>query len=376
MDRRIYRTHLGDQMVQIEMNQLTGNTIMLKLADVAVLITGTINHDTQQLITINHSFKQPVLINLLLEAFLQTMTTQKFTPVVFDINVWGNANNINLVTLISMGLSLLCWQMHLPLAQPLIALNVQAVNLRWRIGQNTANHLLIVSNYLGIVLAEGKFAALSRTEVIVGFKYAYEQLLPLIKFIAQIGKEQQILPLTGKQTNNYYHEYQFIKRQLLLTDKPHVLPVTSAMWLYGDTQVIAGVDADVHHLLIPQHINLDDWTNFIVNALAALHLPINKLATVTINDNGNLLVSNLYADLLALNDSVVSKQPIYAVNMALMAHKQVVINPTLQDEQQAQAIFSIAGYNSQLLSLRISGLVNLIDIHAILMNIDTTSKLL
>ena len=51
MDRRIYRTHLGDQMVQIEMNQLTGNTIMLKLADVAVLITGTINHDTQQLIT-------------------------------------------------------------------------------------------------------------------------------------------------------------------------------------------------------------------------------------------------------------------------------------------------------------------------------------
>ena len=220
------------------------------------------------------------------------------------------------------------------------------------------------------------FAALSRTEVIVGFKYAYEQLLPLIKFIAQIGKEQQILPLIGKQTNNYYHEYQFIKRQLLLTDKPHVLPVTSAMWLYGDTQVIAGVDADVHHLLIPQHINLDDWTNFIVNALAALHLPINKLATVTINDNGNLLVSNLYADLLALNDSVVSKQPIYAVNMALMAHKQVVINPTLQDEQQAQAIFSIAGYNSQLLSLRISGLVNLIDIHAILMNIDTTSKLL
>lgn len=376
MDRRIYRTHLDDQMVQIEMNQLTGNTIMLKLADVAVLITGNVNHNTQQLITINHSFKQPVLINLLLEAFLQAMTTQKFTPVVFDINVWGNVNNINLVTLISMGLSLLCWQMHLPLAQPLIALNVQAVNLRWRIGQNTANHLLIVGNHLGIVLAEGKFAALSRAEVIVGFKYAYEQLLPLIEFIAQIGKEQQILPSTDKQTNNYYHEYQFIKRQLLLTGKPHVLPVTSAMWLYGDTQVIAGVNADVHHLLIPQHINLDDWTNFIVNALVALHLPINKLATVTINNNGNLLVSNLYADLLALNDSVVSKQPIYAVSMALMVHKQVVINPILQDEQQAQAIFSIAGYNSQLLSLRISGLVNLIDIHAILMNIDTTSKLL
>ena len=61
----------------------------------------------------------------------------------------GNANNINLVTLISMGLSLLCWQNALALGTTIIALNVQAVNLRWRIGQNTANHLLIVSNYLG-----------------------------------------------------------------------------------------------------------------------------------------------------------------------------------------------------------------------------------
>lgn len=379
-DKRIYRTHLDKQVLQIEMQQLTGNTVILKLGDIAVLITGMFNHkQSSQLITINTSFNQPLLVNLLLEAFLNAMDNKNFSPVTFTVNVWGNANNVNLITLISMGLSILLTKMHLPLSKVLVALNVQAINLDWRLGENNANHLLLIGNHTGIVLIEGKFAALSREHVVAGIKYAYQQLLPLIKFIEQINLALKFSETVSLHDDVNHTEYHLITRHLLLSCKPHILPVSSAIWIYGNTQVITGKDNNAHHLLLEQQINLDNVTSFITNTLATLHLPLNTLATVTVNNDGNLLVTNVYADLLALRDdnNEITK-PVYATSGALYYDNKIIINPTLNDEKDAKAIFNLAGYTDNLLALRIisTTTVSLVDVHAVLVNIDSTSKLL
>lgn len=378
-DKRIYRTHLDKQVLQIEMQQLTGNTVMLKLGDVAVLITGIFNRNhSSQLITINTSFNQPLLVNLLLEAFLNAMNNKNFSPVTFTVNVWGNVNNTNLITLISMGLSILLTKMHLPLSTVLVALNTQAINLNWRLGENSANHLLLIGNHAGIVLVEGKFAALSREYVMTGIKYAYHQLLPLIKFIEQINLALKFSETISFHTYTNHTEYHFVTRHLLLSYESHILPVSSAIWIYGNTQVIAGKDNNAHHLLLEQQINLDNNTSFITNTLSALHLPLNTLATVTTNNDGNLLVTNVYADLLALcDDNNEITKPIYATSVALYVDNKIIINPTANDEKNAKAIFNLTGYDDNLLALRIisTATISLVDVHAVLANIDSASKL-
>lgn len=374
-DKRIYRTHF-DGLLQVELQQLNGHTVMVKHGTTAMLITGSLVVKQPEQVVITANFNDQLLLNLLKTTLLTTLHLTQ--SLMLQVISWGTQTRDALTPLLFLGTSLVVQQM-LPNAPVFVAVNTTYDGNQWRIGRKQCDNLLMIGNNAGIILLESNRSITQKRNVLLsGIRQTYQIMLSLAAFVTQIAYEMG--HSSEKKNTSIISEHHFITRRPLLSYEQHLLPTTgSSLWMSGDTQVIASVEQHSQQLVMAANhsYQLSLWTNFINNIFAPLQL-MNKLSTITINDDGSLLTANVYADLLALADAGVQiAWPIYAQTLALCG-RQIITMPNAADECQAHALFNVAGYDQNLLSLRITTnhyLLPLTTVHEVLTNIDTTSCL-